>query len=282
MKLIENTPIELYNHPDGQYWVKREDLACPSPGPPFSKVRGLWKVLEKEKEKGTEYVGYTETSISMAGWAVAWCCYYLGMKSVIFDPQYKETPGLLKKHRREWKKWKAIFEPVKAGRAKVNYYISRKIMKEKYPNSAMLPLGLPFPETIEETAKEARNEIKDGYNSVVVNVGSGTIAAGVLMAFHKTAKVIGVMGRTGNVFGKREQIIKKAGILEGGLMGKKVNFTLVDPGWRYTERCKVVVPFPCHPYYDAKAYEWMIKQLKHLPKPLLFWNIGAMPEYELL
>lgn len=278
MKLIENTPIELYNHKLGQYWVKREDLACPTPGPPFSKVRGLMKVLEKEKANGTKTIGYTETSISMAGWGIAWGCHHLGLKCIIFDPQYKETPDLLKKHRKEWKKWNAITIPVKAGRAKVNYYIGKKILKEHYPDSIMFPLGIPFYTTVRETALEVQRSDVNKFAAVVVNVGSGTITAGVLSGFaSKDAEVIGVMGRTGSIIRTRDKIIKKAGLFDSGLLGRKTNFRLVDPGWKYTERCNIPVPFPCHPYYDAKAYMWMIQNLYTLPKPVLFWNIGAMP-----
>ena len=276
MNLIENTPIELYNHALGQYWVKREDLACPAPGPPFSKVRGLMKVLEREKAAGTKVIGYAETSISMAGWGIAWGCHQLGLKTVIFDPQYKKTPSLLAQHRKEWAKWNAVIIPVKAGRAKVNYHIGRKILKAKYPDSKMFPLGIPFQETIAETALEAGRSDTFMFKSVVVNVGSGTIAAGVLRAF-KQKVVYGIMGRSGNVFTKRKYIIKKSGVLEGGFLGEKIKFILVDPGWEYTEKCTIPIPFPCHPYYDAKAYLWMINHLNHIPKPVLFWNIGAMP-----
>lgn len=276
---ITSTPIELYNHKLGQYWVKREDLCCKAPLPPFSKVRGVVKHLVNLKKSGIDVVGYTETSISMAGIAVGCIAKQLDMKAVIFDPQYKETPGLLKKHRKEWKKHKAIIEPIKAGRAKVNYYIGRKILKEKYPDSIMLPLGLPFHDTVLETAKEVQRSEVNKFAAVVVNVGSGTITAGVLSGFaSKGAEVIGVMGRTGSIIRKRDEIIKKAGMFDGGLFGKEIKFRLVDPGWRYTERCTIPVPFPCHPYYDAKAYMWMIQHLYNLPKPVLFWNIGAMPK----
>lgn len=275
MKLIENTPIELYNHKLGQYWVKREDLSCPAPGPPFSKVRGLMKVLEKEKAAGTKVIGYTETSISMAGIGVAWGCKCLGMKAVIFDPQYKKTPGLLKLHRREWKRSGAVFEPVTATRHKINYYIGKRILREKYPDSVMLPLGLPFRETIEETVAEIEKSDVHKFNTIVLCIGSGTICAGILLGF-KSKKIIGVMVTTGNIKRKREKILNKAGLYNDGFFGTKINFRIEDPGWQYTDRCTIPIPFPCHPYYDAKAYLWMIQNLKQLSKPVLFWNIGAM------
>jgi hypothetical protein len=33
-------------------------------------------------------------------------------------------------------------------------------------------------------------------------------------------------------------------------------------------------PFPCNPYYDLKAWEWLMKNKGQLEEPILFWNIG--------
>ena len=90
------TPIEVYN----DIYVKRDDLCFEYPAPPFSKCRGLLMHLAKLKKQGYKYIGYTETSISMAGWGVAWACQELGLTAIIFDPQYKDTPEVLKYHRK--------------------------------------------------------------------------------------------------------------------------------------------------------------------------------------
>ena len=66
--MIQNTPIKKYKVDGHEIIVKREDLACLPPGPPFAKVRGLYPVLQKLKEKGVKIFGYMDTSISMAGW----------------------------------------------------------------------------------------------------------------------------------------------------------------------------------------------------------------------
>lgn len=271
-KLID-TPIEIYSVGDRKIWVKREDQACPSPGPPFSKVRGLVPALEKLSSKGIFTVGYTETSISMAGWGVAWACKKLGMKAVIFDPQYKNTPALLKYHRKQWKQFGPEIIPIKAGMAKVNYFISKKILKDNYSNSWLLPLGLVLPETIEATQQVAM-KLKDDFNTIVVNVGSGTICSGLLKAF-TNHKVIGVMGRTGDVQRKRQMILSKAKLQDGGMFGIK-GFDLVDPGWHYTDPCHIKSPFPTHLYYDAKAWHWLCQNLDVLDDPILFWNIGRV------
>jgi len=37
----------------------------------------------------------------------------------------------------------------------------------------------------------------------------------------------------------------------------------------------VCVPWPAHPHYEGKVWEWMLQNVDGLPRPILFWNIGA-------
>jgi 1-aminocyclopropane-1-carboxylate deaminase/D-cysteine desulfhydrase-like pyridoxal-dependent ACC family enzyme len=270
------TPIEKY---DGIY-VKREDLCFKPPAPPFSKCRGIIEHLKELKSQGITTVGYVETSVSMAGWGLAWVCEQLDMTVVIFDPQYKETPETLKYHREQWRTHKShvIIEPIKAGMAKVNWYICKKIL-EKYSNSILLPLGLPFEETISQTALELTNIDINRYKfkSIVVCVGSGTICAGILKGVDKrqySIDIYGVMTRKGDKDAKRSKIIDKAGIFGYGLFKNNWELSIFDEGWEYAQKSNIPVPFPCHTYYDAKAWEFLMKHRKRIPEPILFWNIG--------
>lgn len=272
--ILNDTKIEKH----GEIYVKREDLSCPSGGPPFSKVRGLIPYLMRIKDQGIQTVGYTETSVSMAGWGVSWACSLLGMKSVIFDPQYKVTPPLLRYHRNQWKRFCPDIIPIPAGRAKVNFYMSRKLLLSRYPSSEMLPLGLILPETIEAVYSECKMpetaDLMDRIATIVVCIGSGTIGAGLLRAFPKKS-VIGVMSRTGSIARKRSDILKKANLSDGGFFGVK-DFLLIDPGWEYAERSRIQSPFPSHPWYDLKAWQWLMENLDLIKKPILFWNIGRV------
>ena len=278
MKPLINTPIEEHDCQDISVFVKREDMAVQPPAPPFSKVRGLYTHLVDLKKKGVEVIGYVETSISMAGWGVAWACEALGMKAVLYDPQYKKTPGLLLFHRRQWTKFSPVIVPVPAGRARVNYYRAAKHLQKTYPGAVLLDLGLPLQETIEETSLEWRRtmeKLKTPPATTVVNVGSGTICAGILRGW-KTGEgqIIGVLGRSSNRAMKAHSISSRARRTIGGMLGAPLR--LEDPGWEYTEPSKHNSPFPCHRYYDLKAWEWLEKNVESLPRPILFWNIGRM------
>lgn len=283
IEVAQNTPLQTYILRDQPVLVKREDLCAPKGAPPFSKIRGIVRHLQQLKAQGVEVVGYTETAISMAGWGLAWAGRQLNLKVVIFEPQYKQTPELLIKHKKQWVKHGAELIPIKAGMAKVNWAQSKKILKQEFGSQAvLLPLGMPFEETVQATAEEMKRTLKNllipNPLTVVINVGSGTIAAGVwrgMAETPQTGEIYGIMGRTGNKRNKMKWIEKKAGVAANGFFKTHIGFNLIDPEWQYTQRSAVDCPFPCHPYYDLKAWQWLTENIENLKHPVLFWNIGC-------
>lgn len=276
IELVDYTPIEQYEVRGRPVWVKREDMSCLPPGPPFSKIRGLYECLVKWKQQGCSVVGYTETSVSMAGIGVAWVAKHLGMKAVIFDPQYRQEPDLLKLHRSYWKFCDAELVPIKAGMAKVNYYLSFKILRQQFgPEARMLELGLPLEETLQASARQWRWTMSQFRPATtVVAVGSGTICAGLLRGwFPGCGIIIGVLTRKGNINRKLKSIEARAWGDWYGAFGTSP-LRLVDEGWEYAEFSKADCPFACHRYYDLKAWEWLVNNLDDLEPPVLFWNIG--------
>ncbi len=265
--MINDTPIEEYQG----IHVKREDLCAPVGAPPFSKIRGVVDHLKHLKRAGWKGVAYVETSISMAGWGLAWACNQLGMGCLIFSPVYKEPIPLLLYHRRQWESYGAEIRDIPAGRAKVNYYIARKQIPAGF---RLLPLGLPLTESITATYNVAAACIQD-YRSIVICVGSGTIAAGVFRATTPEQTLYGVMCRSGDKKKKREHITGSS-----IFPSTKAHLEIIDTGWAYTEECETVVPFPCHPYYDAKAWDWLIRNRDNIPQPVLFWNIGSTGDFD--
>jgi 1-aminocyclopropane-1-carboxylate deaminase/D-cysteine desulfhydrase-like pyridoxal-dependent ACC family enzyme len=284
--MMKTTPIEVHNVKGAPVYVKREDLCTDPPYPNFSKVRGLNRYVEKIKSRYS-VIGYVETSISMAGWGVAYVAREHGLRAVIFDPQYTRKPGgvddhlsVLDAHRKRWIELGAEIVPIKAGMARVNWNIARVKIRQLYPNALtlLLPLGLPLDETVEETRSEYHRAVLQlGFRprTCVVCVGSGTIAAGILSSASQQTRIVGVMSRTGDRSIKLKKIQSKAGLFAGGLW-KTPEFDLIDPGYEYTQRARIpAAPFPCHPWYDLKTWEWLVEHISSLQPPILFWNIGG-------
>lgn len=298
--IIRHTPIEVISEkpitvsgPYFDYVLKHEERACADPGPAFSKVRGLYAHLRRIRDgEGVRRVGYVESAISMAGWGVAWACRELGMEAVIFDPQHKKPHPVLVKHRTKWQEFGATVIPVRGGMmTKVNWYDAVKIIKQDMPDVRLLPIGISFPESVEETAKELQwtmdifwnNGVSFDIQSIVVAVGSGTIISGIVRGLSlmniprdRLPAVFGVTTRQSNLCMLHEKINKLSKTCSGGFLSGPP-FHLFNSGYEYTQPVRYWrdPPFPTSPWYDGKAYQWMIQHWDEIPKPVMFWNIGA-------
>lgn len=49
---------------------------------------------------------------------------------------------------------------------------------------------------------------------------------------------------------------------------------LIDEGYAYADQVEVPVPFPCNPYYDRKAWKWIMDNRGSLVGEIVLWNIG--------
>jgi len=286
MNILKDTPIEKYFFQRKVFFVKREDLSCLSPGPPFAKVRGLFPFLQKLKKQGIETVSYMDTEISMASWGLAYFAKRLEMKAVIFYPSYKNKELRFNQQYQinKWKEFDPEIIPLESpNRLQINFYRARKILLEKYPNAYMLPQGLPFEETKHEVSRQV-SLLDQEYGSIVTVIGSGTMCSGILMGLEKQnmkSDVHGVFCSPKNFDNMRKKILSKAGFSDSekgfNLLKKSPNFKLFlyNMGYEYTQREQCECPFPCNEFYDKKAFKWMVDNFENLNPPVLFWNIGS-------
>lgn len=275
--ITKNTPIQDFVIGNYPVKVKREDICIPEGlgWPSFAKLRGLHAHMSKLKQTGIEVVGYPQNKISMAGWGVAAVADALHMKAVIFYHDYvKGLPERLAFHREKWLALGAEDVPVEVTRDNIISYRGRSILQERYKGkAAMLPLGLKFPETVVEVANEARLSNLERFKTIVVCVGSGMMCSGILRALPKGVLLIGIMvkrvdGRT--LSETKGEIIRHAG--PGCILS---NFILVNSYYDYEKEARCKCPFPCHPIYDLKAWEWLTQNIEKLEHPVLFWNVGG-------
>uniref|UniRef100_A0A6M3KWI8 Tryptophan synthase beta chain-like PALP domain-containing protein n=1 Tax=viral metagenome TaxID=1070528 RepID=A0A6M3KWI8_9ZZZZ len=242
-------------------------------------------MLSQHKRNGVKYVGYMETSISMAGWGICYVCDLLGLTPVIFYPKYKS--GLKYNQQFQmlcWSSFNSIIIPIESPNLQsINYYVAKKAFQGKYPGGIFLPLGLPFKGTIGAVAEEVKTTPKQYLTgSIIMCAGSGTMAAGVV----KGVSELGVTPTLHVVLVHKKGQLKMYNTIVGGsgkmkatlLEGQKLvigGLLIHDLGYDYTQREKVVAPFPCNSYYDRKAWKFLVDNVGELIEPILFWNIGA-------
>lgn len=285
----ENTKIEQYQEQGISYFVKREDLAIIPPGPPFAKIRGLSVYLEKIKQKGITTVGHMDTAISMAGWGLSFLAQQIGIDVILYYPEYKEDWNNQKVRTAIWKKYGASVYPIQhPSRHRVNIYRAKKHFHALYPNGVFLPNGLQFPETVIAVEKEACQTIMDTKpKTLICCVGSGVMLAGILrgifLAGSSVERIDAILiDNKMNAKTKKKNILSLAGIVPFGILPtiptiKQVTnqLTIFSGKYGYHDKAKQKSPFPCNPYYDLKAFEYLCENITKLPQPILFWNIGA-------
>jgi len=273
-----NTPIKEYKIGNNVVYVKREDL-CVSPDsgwPSFAKIRGLQAHMIGLKRRGIVAVGYPDNKISMAGWGVAAVAKELGMKAFIFHHDYKVLPEKLEYHKKKWLEFGAEVVPLYATKQTILSHAGAKFLKEKFKDKAvMLPMGLPFHETIIEVAKVAKRSKLNRFKSIVVCIGSGIMCAGILKGAHKSmdSSFYGIMVK--HLEEDKIQEMRKDILYKAGLKLMPVNFIVENSDYEYEDEAKVDCPFPSHPIYDLKAWEWLVMNIDKLNAPVCFWNIGG-------
>jgi 1-aminocyclopropane-1-carboxylate deaminase/D-cysteine desulfhydrase-like pyridoxal-dependent ACC family enzyme len=277
--LRHGTPVEDHRKELG-LWVKREDLSCPPPGPPFSKTRGVLAHMAKLEPGIT--VGVLDTFHSQAGHAVAHAARVLGMNVINYYPEYKNDPG----HREPQNRSAylgAELVGLQAGRSAVLFHQAKKDLAARTGGKGyMMPNALKLPEMVEETAAEVQTLPGEhcAPERVIISISSGTIAAGVLLGWFQ-----------GGMAGPMEFILhmgysrSKEAVLKyiAGKMGPEAAevmmplVTLVDEGYEYKRSVKPYqgLPFPANGHYDMKAMNWWLTSRGSLTqKRTLFWLIG--------
>jgi hypothetical protein len=260
MVLPIDVPVEEYTVSSKQVFVVRDDLCCPFPGNNNSKTRGIYQFM---RGLDADIVGIVDTPVSRGGWGVAWVGKLLNKKVYVYvHPKYMDDF-----YRKMAKLHGAVIIPNDKGKlSRITYNMAKKDVERK--GGKMLPLYLTLRETADEVEKVALHVFsKYDVKTVVVSVGRGTIASGIIRALEPNVKVYGIAHADFNVERGYRYI--------EGLSGKKGRITLVTLPYKYGQANYNPPPFPCDLYYDRWAWEWLASRIDALREPVVFWNVGG-------
>jgi hypothetical protein len=273
--VIVSTPLEDHLSKYGLL-VKREDLCCPHPGPPFSKMRG---VIAHVASRPEEVIGVLDTAHSQAGWAVAYACSLLDKECINFYPVYKGKEfEPLQRQQQMARTLGARLVDLPAARSAILFHRAKKhLTRATNKPSYMMPNALKLDETVAETAEEFRRTFEAhgkliGDKPILVPASSGTIAAGVDRGLNNLGLanlIIVHMGysRSAGAMASYIHKMSKAGDLA---------IRFIDEGYQYKDEAYYgpTPPWPCDKFYDLKAFRWwMAKGRQELGEAVL-WNIG--------
>lgn len=275
MPLQQNTPVEDHLEQFGLL-VKREDLSCLPPGPPFSKTRGVFSHIQARPER---VIGVLDTYHSQAGHAVAEACRLLGKTAVNFWPVRKAELGAsIKPQQLAAEELGAQLVALPAGRSAILYHQAKKRLAD-WGDSYMMPNALKLPEMITETAAEVRATLLSTplppRMPVLIAASSGTIAAGVMRGFYDAGEgnrpFLIHQGYDRSESAILDYMIKMSGIP----MGTADRF-FINEGYSYGDVAKPGPEplWPCNVYYDLKAFRWWMREGRAQYGRALLWNIG--------
>lgn len=272
--IVNNTPWESHFVKGREIWVKREDLCCPYPGPSFSKIRGIEKYLNDAVNNNLHIpsrIGVVDSIHSKAGWGVSFICREMNIPCTVFYPVLKSEGDKIRAFQKQCAKQGAELISLPATKSAVLWYQARKIFNTKYPEGVLLPNGLKLSTTIQQTSEELRQYTPEPLlnGTWIVSVSSGTIAAGVCDGLRQRGfkgKLIAHMGFSRSL----PEMVNYLNAAAGG----QFEIEIIDEGYQYKDRVAFPVPFSCNPYYDRKAWKWMVEHIEELEGPLRFWNIG--------
>lgn len=268
--VLTGTPWEEYKLNGVPVYVKREDLSSPWPGPSFSKIRGLKAWIDAQPLDAP--IGVLDTFHSHGGWGISYLCNATGRQCYDFYPKYKTDTGL-RPQQEHAQALGAQLIPLQAGRSAILYHQAKKeLARITWDVGIMVPNALKVEQSVDETAAEVIDYTPDGLldGTWVVSISSGTIAAGVLKAVAAFGvDFIAHMGYSRSVASASSYIRHKAGV--------DYPIWMVDEGYQYKDSVpNANIPFPCNPYYDAKAWRWLERNIHTIMRqPIIFWNIGA-------
>jgi 1-aminocyclopropane-1-carboxylate deaminase/D-cysteine desulfhydrase-like pyridoxal-dependent ACC family enzyme len=262
-----STPLEKHALGKEEVWVKRDDLFARPPAPPLGKLRGARHLLGKLHRRGVRLVGCWDTRISALGQGIAICARDLrGMRVIAAYPAIPGQPipealrvaGLLG----------AEILPVRAGRITISFAEARRYVEAR--GGVMLPFGLDCVESVAAVLREARRIPDEAIlgGTAVVSCGSGVTLAGLIQGLgSRPSRYVGVSsGRSVRMI---ESCLRK-------YVKIPTHLRIIPANYPYTKELTILCPFPSHPNYDLKAWDYLRRNLRRLPKPILFWNVGAL------
>jgi hypothetical protein len=282
-KLVKsNTPWETYLVDGRNVIVKREDLCCPFPGPSFSKIRGVAKKIDNLNQMliKPEAVGVVDTRHSKAGWGVSYIAQKRNIPCVVYYPRFKDEGDRLRPFQQKCQEFGARLVALPATMSAVLFNQAKKMFQKEHTNGYIFPNGLKLTETVKETTEELirtfPEELWDSKAWIIVSISSGTIGAGVMRGLAEIGfrgTVLIHQGYSRPIYAVNRYLKKMAGV-----QNPPFRYTIIDEKYQYKDTAgKISIPFPCNPYYDAKAWKWLTEHIQEIPKesPIVFWNIGS-------
>jgi hypothetical protein len=230
-------------------------------------LRGLRRVIDRLSAQGIFVFGCWDTHFSKLGQGVAaLCAARAGLKAIVSYPisnKRGRPPAIV-----EAERLGAMLLPIPSNHISICYAMARNRIEAL--GGYMLPFGLECGEAVDAIADAAAtvDEVVYANGTVVLSCGSGVTLAGLINGLRaRPEKLIGISS------GRSLPAI--IACLRRHCAQLPSNLELHPAILPYAHELNYPCPFPSHPNYDLKAWQYLEQNLPKLSDPVLFWNIGA-------
>ena len=256
---------EVFTVNDIPVIVRREDKRYKPPLPPHGKMGVLDMLCKKASAMGYKMIGCFGSKYSnwIAGVPIIASKYNL--KSVVCYPANKvsSTP-----------KWVQHIEDIpydgelwliRPNMVTINQSQAKKYIEEK--DGYFIPFGFDLPEVVELLSEQI--ELPPYIGTLVISCGSGITLSGVLKSIDKNKNTVKRIEAISS--GREVSSIFKT-IKKHHDVPRNINFR--QP-YGYADVPDIDCPWEAHDHFELKAYDWMYQNIKQLPQPIYFLNMGA-------
>jgi len=241
--------------------VRREDKRYEYPLPHHLKMGALEAIVIRAKLLKYKLIGAFCTTHGIWPFGLPHLAAKHGLKSIVVYPSMNEDkiPDELKVNIDGYE-----LHTIKPNMVTINGAQAKKYIEDQY--GYYIPFGVDEPLAVKQIADQLH---LDGIGTLIVPCGSGVTLAGALMSIEQNKSHV-------------ENIAAVSAGRAAKSIIKTVSKYVQIPSnvrwvtrYEYNDIPKIECPWPAHPYYELKAYDWMIDNLFSLYEPIHFMNIGS-------
>ena len=274
MDLVQ-TPIEEYQVKGKTVWVKRDDLI--GDGiifPRWSKIEGIRRILESDAIDNNKPLVHLSVYGSWTGWVLSQLCKEYGIEFISAYPDSKTYPP-------------QILEIINGNGAKLHPMKPNmmKLLENKLRGEAkrngwqMLPYAFNHPTYVNYMQARMKEVLdNDDYAHLVVSIGSGVTASGLIREFLQYDSWKDILKNKRQVHTITMSSIKSTKeILNHNKAGDINNIHIYKSPYSFDDMMDDVMdwPFDLNEFWERKTWLWLTENIQNLNGKVLFWNIGG-------
>jgi 1-aminocyclopropane-1-carboxylate deaminase/D-cysteine desulfhydrase-like pyridoxal-dependent ACC family enzyme len=253
---------QIYDVKGVEVIVRREDMKYQSPLPPHGKMGILDMLCSQARDKGYKMIGCFGSKYSNWIVGVPYIAENYGLQSIICYPANDVLAlpdwlnGVNESH----------IKLIRPNMVTINQAQAKKYVENR--GGYFIPFGFDVPEVVNCLSRQF-SDLPNEIGTIVLSCGSGITLASILRVVRLNS--VGVERIEAISSGRAIKSIQ-ATVRKHEFLNDKVRYR--QP-YEYAEVPNIQCPWNAHDHFELKAYDWLYKNVKRLPQPIYFINIGG-------